>query len=105
MDSYTGTSIEVSFAEFVRRRDAEVRRRLRLFGDSGFDGVFAWGPRRDLIGREVRAVPAGRRPSYQVELDVRSGYASFSPDAATVPAYVTGRLSGSPAEARSWGSR
>ena len=95
VSSYTGTPVEISFAGFVRRRDAEVRRRLRLFGSGGFDDVFASGPVKGLVGRELRAVPAGGPAAFRAQLDLRSGLASFSPGSATVPAFVTGRLSGS----------
>jgi Sulfatase len=40
VSSYTGNPVALSFADFVRRRDAEVARRLRLFPGDGFDGVF-----------------------------------------------------------------
>ena len=94
VSSYTGNPVEISFADFVRRRDAEVSRRLRLFGSGGFEDVFASGPVEGLFGRRVGSVPGAGRAGFRVDLDLRSGFASFSPDAASVPAFLTGRLSG-----------
>ena len=93
VSSYTGTPVEISFAGFVRRRDAEVRRRLRLFGSGGFETSSPPGRSRAWSGassRPFRPGPAAFRHS-----STRSGLASFSPGSATVPAFVTGRLSGS----------
>ena len=94
VSSYTGNPVELSFGDFVRRRDAEVARRLRLFPGEGFDGVFASAPSAGLVGERVRSVPAGARPDFRVELDFRSGFAAFSPASPSVPAFVTGRVTG-----------
>ena len=85
----------LSFDDFVSRRDAEVARRLRLFGSGGFGEVFAASPSEGLVGQPVRAIPAGGPPSFGVELDFRSGFAAFSPRSGNVPAFVTGRVTGS----------
>ena len=93
VSSYTGTQVEMSLDEFVRRRDAEVKRRLRHFGE-GFEDVFAWAPIDGLVGRQVRTLPTGGAAPYAVVLDYSSGLAAFSAGSTTVPAYVSGRLTG-----------
>jgi hypothetical protein len=92
-----GGEFETSFDEFIRRRDAEVQRRLRLFGAApGFAGVFAGGPARDLIGRPPSKVLTRGRPRYRVEFDARPGYSSYDRSDTEAPVFVTGRLVGTP---------
>ena len=105
ISSYTGNPVEMSFGDFVRRRDTEVARRLRLFPGSGFDGVFASAPVDGLVGKPVRALPAGGPTAFRVELDFRSGLAAFSPGSRSVPASLSGRLSGAADGERWWRSR
>ena len=94
LSSYGGEPVELSFEDFVRRRDAEVDRRLRLFPGRGFAGVFSSAPREGLVGERVSAVARGGRAGFRVELDFRSDFAEFSPRATNVPAFLMGRVSG-----------
>ena len=93
--AFGGGEARIPFAEFVRRRDAETARRMALFGaGDGFAGVFGAGPRPELVGRAVAGAPSAGPADFRVEFDFRPEYSSFVPDAAGVPAFVTGRLSG-----------
>ena len=83
----------------VRRFRAPARRR----GGAPADGSFRvtasteCSPRRRAPGWSASPSalfrPAGRR-SFRVELDFRSGFAAFSPGSTSVPAFVTGRVTG-----------
>jgi Sulfatase len=60
--------IRISARSYERRRRANVRRRLQLFG-SGPSGLFTGiGPNRDLIGRRVADLPRGGRASARAGL-------------------------------------
>lgn len=94
--SYGGDDVRLPFADFVRLRDAEVRRRIGLFGaGDGFAGVFAAVSDRALIGTSARALRTGGEAPFRVEFDTPSAYSTFTPGATEVPAFVTGRLAGS----------
>lgn len=91
----TGRNLSVPFDEYVRRREAGLRRILDLFGSGdGGSGLYANGPGTDLLARPVarfaRAAPAGGR----VELDSADLLDSFRPGARLVPSFVSGRITG-----------
>jgi Sulfatase len=93
--TFSGDEVAVPFADLIRQRDTEVRRRIGLFGaGNGFAGVFAPAASRPLLGpvRELRT--SGRAP-FQVDFDFREGFSTFSPESSGVPAFITGVLSGS----------
>jgi hypothetical protein len=60
-----------------------------------FAGIFAAGPHPELVGRRVTALPAGGSAGFQVEFDAGRVYSSVAPGTSEVPAYVTGRITGS----------
>ena len=94
--AYGGGEVRLSFPDFLRRRDAAIQRRLRLFGSGdGFAGIFAAGPHRNLVGQRVaRFVPASAAP-FHADFDYRPEYGSFARAGKEAPAFVTGRLTGS----------
>ncbi len=94
VSSYTGNPVEISFEDFVRRRDAEVRSAAAPLRKRWFRGRLRVRPRRRALRAPGRQRPGCGRAGFRVDLDLRSGFASFSPDAASVPAFLTGRLSG-----------
>jgi hypothetical protein len=69
-----------------KERDAHEARLLR-------HGVFAVGPRPDLIGRPVRAV-APATAGVSATIDGARGYEDVEVDAPVVPAFVTGEVRG-----------
>ena len=77
------------FSEFVRLRDAEVRRRISLFGaDDGFMGVFG-GANRDLMGKTLTHLRSRSAPGARAEMDTQR--VKLETDAEG-PAFVTGKL-------------
>jgi hypothetical protein len=88
--------IEVSRAEWERRRRAVLDRQLRLFG-TGAEGpqrIFRIGPNQDLLFRPVSElqVSAGSGASF---LEAQE-YRDVDLRSPTIPVHVVGRLSGLP---------
>jgi hypothetical protein len=93
--AFGGELARLPFEELMRRRNAEVRRRIGLFGEhNGFDGVFRAGPDATLVGRPVSRLARAGPPGFRVAFDYRAELSSFSPDSPVVPAFVTGRVEG-----------
>ncbi len=88
--------LTMAFGEFVRRRDALVRRNARLFGE-GAAGLYA-GPDPDLLGRSVASLDARTRGGFTIDDD--GLLTSVDPDGAVVPALLIGRTNGVPSRAR-----
>jgi hypothetical protein len=88
----SGQRLILPFPEFKRRVRATVARKLQLFAsDDGQSGVYAIGPHRELVGRQLGA-PARGPVSATIDgagalrsVDLRSGF---------VPTLVTGRITG-----------
>ena len=60
----TGRDLSVPFGEYVRQREAGLRRILDLFGSGdGGSGLYANGAGADLLARPVARVAARRRPA------------------------------------------
>lgn len=94
---FDGEAVSAPVEEFLRLRDAEVRRRIELFGArNGFDGVLRAGPDPALVGRRVAELARSGRPGFRVAFDYRSELSSFSARSPVLPAFVTGRLEGAP---------
>ena len=75
---------------FARDRRAALERKQRLFGD----GLYAFGPRPDLLGRRlagVRPLARGRRHAVIAAAD---RYRGVDPATGFVPAHVVGTISG-----------
>ena len=88
--------LTLPFREFVRRRDALVRRNARLFGE-GASGLYA-GPDPDLLGRSVASLDARTGGGFKVDDD--GLLSSVDPNGAVVPAFLIGRTNGVPSRAR-----
>jgi hypothetical protein len=85
----------VPFSTFQRLQAAAVARKTALFGERDGDaGLFRVGPDRDLLGRPASGLTV-RRGSLRAELDGSRLLASLRPGAALLPAFVSGRLTGS----------
>jgi hypothetical protein len=74
-------------------KDKSLERKLALFG-SGVkpDGLFKIGSHNSLIGRGVSKVSVSRDASVAIELDQSWLYDHVDPKAASVPAYIKGRV-------------
>ncbi len=91
----SGKYFKLSFTDFVRERSAGLKRMIRLFGaDDGGEGLYATGPDRDLLGKEVAGLAVGRDPAGRVNLDSTELLAGVRRGATTVPSFVTGTIEG-----------
>jgi Sulfatase len=86
--------VSISKKRWRARRAAVVRRRLRELGSGDWPSLFtAFGPRRDLIGREVGdARSAG---GVRATLSLARSFANVRRSAGVVPCQVAGRIHGS----------
>ena len=82
-----------------RRRDELLRQKIVLFGDRDRgEGLYRFGPHRELVGQ--RAAPLADGPAVGLTADLDLGHRlQVDPQGGTVPARVTGRLSGENARA------
>ena len=90
--------LSLPFDDFLRRRDALVRRNRAAFG-AGAVGLYQGGPAAQLIGRQVASLAASTGAG-RFALDGAGLLADVHPRAGVVPALVSGRLSGVPAKTR-----
>ena len=99
-DSDPGTRIEVpdsfglgttgTFGAILEQRVERLRYERSLLEPAG-DDPYAIGPRPQLIGRRPGTPPRG---SGRVRLDDPAAFADVRPDSATLPAFVTGTVTG-----------
>ena len=88
--------------EFDRRKQAQVDRKLALFG-TGADGperIYRVGPHQELVGREVVSMGASDESSAKVSLTDPDAYDDVDPDGAAIPIWVTGEVSGGDGDRR-----
>jgi hypothetical protein len=90
--------VSLPFEEFVRRRDALVRRNLAAF-PPGAAGLFEGGPAAELIGRSVGSLGAPEGAG-RFTLTGAGLLADVDPGAGIVPGLVSGRVYGLPDDAR-----
>jgi hypothetical protein len=90
--------LSLPFDDFLRRRDALVRRNRAAFGP-GAEGLYDGGPAAELIGRQVASLAASTGAG-RFTLDGAGLLADVDPLAGVVPALVSGHLTGVPAETR-----
>jgi hypothetical protein len=87
--------VVVDFSDYVRKRDAELQRQLRIF-PSGRAGLYKFGPNSQLVGRRVSSL--GRASGVAGGSAVIEGASAFGrvkPGSGVVPAWVGGRFKGS----------
>ena len=85
--------IRMPESEFQQRTARKTRERIAKFGQ-GSDGpqrIYRIGPNQELIGRKAQS--AGDSQS-KVTLTGRGAYANVDPQGATLPSWVTGRVTG-----------
>ena len=85
--------IRMPASEYQRRVAQKTRARIAKYGQ-GSDGpgrIYRIGPNQQLIGQKAQS--AGNSQS-KVTLTGRGAYAGVDPDGATIPTWVTGRVSG-----------
>ncbi len=91
----SGERVTGDAAGLVERRDLVLARQLSLFGEGdGPPGLYAIGPRPELLGGRVDHLPIGHGSGARVELHGTDFL--YDPDSAVVPTRVSGRLEGVP---------
>jgi hypothetical protein len=91
----TGTSFTEPFAQFVRDKQAGLRRMVSLFGsDDKGRRLYALGPNSDLLGRSPSQVQQVAATGGRVELDNRSLLDHFRPGGRLVPSFVSAQIHG-----------
>jgi Sulfatase len=91
----TGTSFSEPFDQFVREKQAGLRRMVRLFGsDDGGRRLYALGPNSDLLGRSATRLQQVAATGGRVELDSRSLLDHFRPGERLVPSFMSAQIAG-----------
>ncbi len=85
--------IRMPESEFEQRKTQKTRERVAKYGEGkdGPDRIYRIGPNQQLIGQKAQS--AGTSQS-KVTLTAPRAYANVNPDGATIPTWVTGRVSG-----------
>ncbi len=94
MHTSSGEVVVGDVDELVSRRDRLLARQIALFGEgNGPPGLYAGGPRPELLGKRVDSltVAAGGSPSFE-----SYGSSTYDPDAPLAPVRVYGRIDGAP---------
>jgi hypothetical protein len=87
-------TVRISAGRYERRRRANVRRRLALFGD-GSDSLFAGiGPHRDLIGKPVAVLTRASASALRGRILGRRALVSVGRRSGLVPAEIVGTVRG-----------
>ena len=85
--------VRLSRREWLSRRAAVVRRRLRELGSGDWPSLFSsYGPHRELIGQEVERV---RSSGTRATLSLARSFARVRRSSGVVPSQVAGRILGS----------
>jgi hypothetical protein len=79
--------------EFLRLRDASLADRLERF-PPGLDGIWAVGPRQDLVGRPLSVLTPAVSKGEGGFLNNAALYGHVRPGSGVLPVYVTGAWSG-----------
>jgi hypothetical protein len=94
----SGDTITVPLSEMVRKRDAAVADKVRLFGsDRPPQTLFRFGPHSELIGRSVASVGTAPAGAGHLELDDPENWANVDTGRALLPGEVKGTLTHVPA--------
>jgi hypothetical protein len=91
--SYPSGAATMSFDEFVERRDVAVDASAAAFG-RGWRRVFRPLGSAGVLGKEAASLSSTRRSDWRVELDDPLAFEKVDPRGSTVPALVSGRISG-----------
>jgi hypothetical protein len=81
------------FDSSLEAKYVSLERKLSLFGSGTKpDGLFRIGPHKELVGRRVSDVGVAQEGNQTVELDWPSAFENVVPEAAFVPAHITGHV-------------
>ncbi len=85
--------VDIKLSAFNRRRRANLRRRLGLFG-SGRESLFRIGPHPELLGRSPASLPAAAPGATQAVIGDADAYRSVDLTAPQIPIWFAGELRG-----------
>jgi hypothetical protein len=94
VDQRAGPSVAADAASVVRRNYETLDEMLAIFGSGATGSLFAFGPHRDLVGREIEALPRAPADGQSASVDGETLLRSVDLDSALAPSHVTGRLDG-----------
>jgi hypothetical protein len=83
-------SYPVDTPAYERNKDAALERKLSLFAH----GLYALGPRPDLLGRRLDDLPLSRASGARAEIVGAGRFARVEPSSGVVPAHVLGTIEG-----------
>jgi Sulfatase len=86
--------IELPAAEFERRKETALARKLALFGQGGLAGLYRIGPHPELLGRSAAALAPAPRGRLRARIDSLGRLGAVDPDSLFVPSHITGSVSG-----------
>jgi hypothetical protein len=87
--------VSLPFDAYVQARDSEVgAQHFREGPGKGWAGVYALGAYSGLFGRPVSTLPVGPASGLHAHIEQAGSFDSVNPTGATVPAFVSGTLSG-----------
>jgi hypothetical protein len=87
-----GGTLRFAYGHEIPERFETARRIEAAFDLARPDGLFALGPRRDWLGRELGSLPAQPAAGLRIRLSHAFAYQDVDPEAHFVPAFVAGSL-------------
>jgi Sulfatase len=76
------------------KRTRTLAEQAARFGTGSFDGVYRFGPHRELIGRSVSGLSVRPSSRTHVQIENRTLFDNVDPDAELLPNFVAGSLAG-----------
>ena len=93
-------AVVVASHDEVSAEVLRVARRNAAYFGTGADSLYRFGPRRDLLQREVATIPHGVAPDAVVRFVRASEFSNVRKSSGYVPAHVVGRLQWDPLRPR-----
>jgi hypothetical protein len=87
----TSHTKRMEFGSLEDARNASLRYKIGLFGDHDFEGLYAWGPQEQLVGRRVESFESSTSPA-TMRLTGPESFRSIDPLGSDLPAYVQGEI-------------
>ena len=85
----------MEFGSLRDASDASLRHKIELFGTHDFEGLYACGPQRQLVGRRVDSFESMTSPA-TMKLTGPESFRNIDPLGSDLPAYVQGEIANHP---------
>ncbi len=89
-----GDPVSAPAAEVARLRDETLARKLAIFGSDSNEGLYAFGPDKDLVGKAPSAFAVAAAAGLQADVDGSTLLADIDLHSALAPTHVSGHLTG-----------